>query len=102
MTLGARTKFIPRLGDPLTDRELEVLHLTALGRGNHGAARDLNLSVDTAKTHMRKLFVKLGATDRAHLVALAFQAGWLWVGANRRVYAGRDGIPMQALRVAVA
>ena len=37
--------------------------------------RELFLSEDTVKTHARRLFKKLGASDRAHAVALGFRWG---------------------------
>lgn len=85
-------------GDPLTDREIEILQCTALGHGNDGTARTLWLSVDTVKSHLRAVFIKLGVHDRAHLVAAAFQARYLWIGADGRVHAGRAGIPLQLSR----
>ncbi len=51
--------------------------LTLVGRGmtNHEIAEHLVLSPLTAKTHVSRLFTKLGARDRAQLVVVAYEAG---------------------------
>lgn len=48
----------------LTDRELEVLALVAVGASNAEIAEQLYLSIDTVKTHLRKLYAKLGVRNR--------------------------------------
>lgn len=78
-----------RLGQPLTRTELVVLERVAAGRRNDGTAADLWLSVDTVKSHVQHMFRKLGATDRAHLVALAFAAGYLSVTGDGRIITAR-------------
>jgi DNA-binding NarL/FixJ family response regulator len=55
--------------DKLSRRELQILGGMCQGRSNAEIGRTLFLSEDTIKTHARKLFVKLGANDRAHAVA---------------------------------
>lgn len=59
----------------LTDRELQVLAGMSRGRSNSEIGRDLYLSEDTVKTHARRLFRKLGATGRAHAVAIGYRWG---------------------------
>lgn len=61
----------------LTARELGVLTLVAQGRTNAQIARELFVSEATIKTHLGHLYAKLGATDRASAVALAYQRGIL-------------------------
>lgn len=62
--------------DPaLSDRELQVLTLAAQGNSNKRIAVQLSLSEETVKGYMKSIFVKLGATDRAHAVALAARCG---------------------------
>jgi DNA-binding NarL/FixJ family response regulator len=58
----------------LTAREIQVLEGMSHGRSNAEIGRELFLSEDTVKTHARRLFKKLGASDRAHAVALAGHA----------------------------
>jgi DNA-binding NarL/FixJ family response regulator len=59
----------------LTPREREVLALVGRGRSNGEIAQQLVLSPLTAKTHVARLFSKLGARDRAQLVVTAYESG---------------------------
>jgi DNA-binding NarL/FixJ family response regulator len=61
--------------DELTPREREVLTLVGQGLSNAEIAATLVLSPLTAKTHVARLFMKLGARDRAQLVVLAYETG---------------------------
>jgi len=65
------------LGQPLTDRETQVLRGAANGLSNAQIAAQLFLDINTVKSHMRRTFQKLGAADRAHAVALGLQQGVL-------------------------
>ncbi|MCW2809818.1 MAG: DNA-binding response regulator, partial [Friedmanniella sp.] len=64
----------PRLGD-LTDREREVLGLIGEGLSNDEIATRLVVSPATARTHVSRAMVKLGARDRAQMVVFAYQSG---------------------------
>lgn len=59
----------------LTPREIEVLRLVGEGLSNQEIAQLLVLSPLTAKTHVSRLFLKLGANSRAQLVVAAYQTG---------------------------
>jgi DNA-binding NarL/FixJ family response regulator len=59
----------------LTQREREVLALVGEGLSNQEIAARLVLSPATARTHVSRAMVKLGARDRAQLVVVAYQAG---------------------------
>jgi len=59
----------------LTDREREVLGLIGEGLNNEEIARRLVVSPATARTHVSRAMVKLGARDRAQLVVIAYQSG---------------------------
>lgn len=59
----------------LTDREREVLTLVAQGMSNDEIGAALFLSPATARTHVSRAMVKLGARDRAQLVVIAYQTG---------------------------
>ena len=61
--------------DELTSREREVLGLIAQGLTNAEIARALQLSPLTAKTHVSRILMKLGARDRVQLVVIAYQTG---------------------------
>jgi LuxR family transcriptional regulator, maltose regulon positive regulatory protein len=60
-----------RLAEPPSERELEVLALIAAGESNPEIARALFLSTSTVKTHINRLYRKLGARSRTQAVALA-------------------------------
>jgi DNA-binding NarL/FixJ family response regulator len=59
----------------LTDREREVMGLVAAGLSNEQIAERLVVSPATAKTHVSRAMVKLGARDRAQLVVFAYESG---------------------------
>jgi len=56
-----------------TPRELEVLELLTNGASNKEVARILTVSEETIKTHLKHLYEKLGASDRAQAVAIALR-----------------------------
>jgi LuxR family transcriptional regulator, maltose regulon positive regulatory protein len=62
-------------GEPITERELEVLRLLAAGRSNQRIARDLTVAVDTVKKHVSHILAKLGAASRTEAVARARELG---------------------------
>jgi predicted ATPase/DNA-binding CsgD family transcriptional regulator len=64
-------QFRQPLIEPLTDRELEVLHLVADGLSNHEIAEALTVVEGTVKTHIYNLCQKLGVTHRTAAVARA-------------------------------
>ncbi len=66
---------VPSQLDALTEREREVLTLVAGGMSNDEIAERLFVSPLTAKTHVNRAMIKLGARDRAQLVVLAYQSG---------------------------
>jgi DNA-binding NarL/FixJ family response regulator len=59
----------------LTNREREVVALAAHGLSNDEIAGNMVLSPTTAKTHVSRAMIKLGARDRAQLVVFAYQSG---------------------------
>ncbi|MFF2518630.1 response regulator [Streptomyces sp. NPDC058086] len=65
----------PRPVEGLTEREWEVLALVGRGRSNSEIAEELFITVATAKSHVSRLFTKLGARDRVHLVITAYEVG---------------------------
>ncbi|MEV0898537.1 response regulator transcription factor [Actinoplanes sp. NPDC049802] len=66
--------------DQLTDREREVMVLVAEGLSNDEIAGRLVISPATAKTHVSRAMIKLGARDRAQLVVHAYEAGLIRPG----------------------
>jgi DNA-binding NarL/FixJ family response regulator len=59
----------------LTDRELDVLRLMATGLANHEIAGRLYIGETTVKTHVARIFTKLGARDRVQAVIFAHESG---------------------------
>jgi two-component system, NarL family, response regulator len=57
----------------LTRRQREILQLLADGESTTVAARELDLSEETVKTHMRNALARLGARNRSHAVAIALR-----------------------------
>jgi DNA-binding NarL/FixJ family response regulator len=64
-------------GPQLSQRESEVLALLAEGLGVSGIARKLFVSESTAKTHISKIYEKLGAANRAQAIMIAVRSGLL-------------------------
>jgi DNA-binding NarL/FixJ family response regulator len=84
---AVRAKEPPPSGDldELTEREREVMALVGTGLSNQEIAGRLVVSPATAKTHVSRAMVKLGARDRAQLVVLAYEYGLVrpgWVDAR--------------------
>jgi len=75
--LGARIAREPPPGPPddLSEREVDVLRLIALGHTNTEIASQLYLSVRTVETHRAHIQQKLRASSRADLVRYALQRG---------------------------
>lgn len=77
VTKGLLKQFVTQKKTPrekvLTERELEVLQLMADGNTNKEIARELNLSVQTVKSHVRNIFEKLETVDRAQAVAVGLR-----------------------------
>ncbi|UQA91514.1 response regulator [Streptomyces halobius] len=72
---GAAPERSPRPVEGITEREREVLTLVGRGRTNTEIAEDLFITVATAKSHVSRLFTKLGARDRVQLVITAYEMG---------------------------
>jgi two-component system, NarL family, response regulator NreC len=79
--LGARLAAEPASASPddLSDRELEVLRLIALGHTNNEIAQNLYLSVRTVESHRAHIQQKLGLTSRSELVRYALDRGLIVV-----------------------
>ena len=60
---------------PLSRRESEILQMVAYGATTKEVAHKLGISPHTVKTHLERIFEKLGANDRAQAVAIALRKG---------------------------
>ncbi len=63
------------LMDPISDRELEVLHLIAAGLSNKKIADKLFISLNTVKTHTKNINSKLDVNSRTQAIARAKELG---------------------------
>ena len=70
--------------DELTDREREIVALVGTGLSNHEIAERLVISPATARTHVSRAMLKLGARDRAQVVVFAYEAGLVSPGHGAR------------------
>lgn len=62
-------------GEPLSDRELEVLLAVVNGAANKQVAQTLHISQNTVKVHLRNIFTKLDVSSRTEAVTVALQQG---------------------------
>ncbi|GAA2608025.1 response regulator [Paractinoplanes durhamensis] len=69
----------PRLAE-LTPREQEITALAGTGLSNEEIGRRLTISAATAKTHVNRAMMKIGARDRAQLVVFAYETGLVTPG----------------------
>lgn len=62
-------------GHRLSARQIEIIAAASRGLSNRQIGKELALSEDTVKTHLRRSFRQAGARDRAHLVAICMSKG---------------------------
>jgi len=70
-------------GEPLTEREREILQMVATGVTNRQIAYRLGISVNTVKVHLRNIFTKIGAESRTEATVIAVRQGWVVVESAR-------------------
>jgi len=83
-TRGAIERFATRTATPLpelTEREQDVLRRLARGMSNGEIALELFVSVETVKSHVASLLLKLGVRDRTQAVIVAYETGFVEPGA---------------------
>jgi len=61
--------------ETLSDREIAILRLVAIGKANKQVAAELGLSEETVKGHLKSIFSKLDVADRTHAVTVAARRG---------------------------
>jgi LuxR family quorum sensing-dependent transcriptional regulator len=66
-----------KVGDPLTERELEVLRWASEGLTYLGTAEKMDINYATVNNHLEQVRRKLGAHTTAQAVAVAFRRGIL-------------------------
>jgi DNA-binding NarL/FixJ family response regulator len=83
----------PNRLDLLTQREFDVFELITRGQNNAEIAAALSLSLNTVKSHVRSLLVKLGLRNRVQAVIYAYQIGFM---RNCAASAGADSLALGA------
>jgi DNA-binding CsgD family transcriptional regulator/N-acetylneuraminic acid mutarotase len=87
--------------DPLSERELEILRLVATGASNKEIARQLSISANTVKVHLRNIFGKIGASSRTEAAYLARREQWFSAeGPGPSEHSSTASTRSQATRVA--
>jgi len=66
-----------RVSDVITARERNILAMISEGSSNKRIARDLKISPETVKSHIKRIFMKLGASTRTEAVCRAGSMGLL-------------------------
>jgi DNA-binding NarL/FixJ family response regulator len=66
-----------KVWETLTRSELKILHLLGAGLGNKAIALESARTIETVKSHVKTIFRKLGARNRAHAVTVAWRRGIL-------------------------
>ena len=68
---------MPELGEPISERERDVLNCLAEGASNREIADRLSISHNTVKVHVRNIYTKLGVSSRTEATTVALQKGVL-------------------------
>lgn len=74
---AAAVRALEERGNPLSHRERQVLTCVARGLSNPTVAAELGVGSATVKTHLDRVYLKLGTHDRAAAVATALRRGWV-------------------------
>jgi NarL family two-component system response regulator YdfI len=82
----------PATGQPLSEREQEVMEMVAQGAANKEIAVRLHISERTVKAHVTGIFDKLGVNSRAEAVAVAMRRGLLPTEPPDRMHTGEPHI----------
>ncbi|MCB2178418.1 response regulator transcription factor [bacterium] len=64
-------------GEELTEREYDVLEKVANGESNPQIAENLNITVNTVKTHLRQILAKLNVENRTQAATYAIKSGMI-------------------------
>ncbi len=84
---------MPGQDNPLSKREQEILTLVARGLTNQEIAKELVISPNTVKVHLRNTFDKLEAASRTEAIVKAAQAGWIQVSGLDDEEAEQPAVP---------
>jgi LuxR family maltose regulon positive regulatory protein len=74
---GSSPQDSSRVSDTLTSRERDILVMISQGFSNKRSARTLNISPETVKSHVKRIFIKLAVSTRTEAVSRAGSLGLL-------------------------
>src|SRR5918997_1929616 len=84
MVVSMPRSLLERLGEEpagaLSERETEIVVLTARGLSNHQIATELDLSEATIKRHLANVYAKIGVGSRSEAVRTALKEQWIGLG----------------------
>ena len=83
---------MPEISNELSERELEILRLVATGASNKEIARQLFISANTVKVHLRNIYAKIGVVSRTEAAMYAVNNGLLPVGLPALEQAETEGV----------
>jgi len=75
----------------LSEREKEILRLVATGASNKEIARQLHISANTVKVHLRNIFAKIGAASRTEAALYAVREGLVQITAKALLQEDENG-----------
>ncbi len=82
---GSDGGYVTKAGVHISLRELEALRLSALGLDNREAAEQMGISVNTYRNHVWGLMKKMGASNRANALLIAFENDMVEAGHHKHL-----------------
>ena len=71
------SKSLPWPSPHLSTRQMQILHLMALGYASSAIGDELGIARNTVRNHKYLMYKRLGANSAEHAVAIAFRKGYM-------------------------